>query len=119
MNIAYYSKRGTIESIVSNLKNEKVRINDGNEVINKEYVLFVPTYGNGEIPEEVIKFLNGNNKYLKAVVGSGSMARHAETFNFASIKISEKYNVPILKNFDGAGTKEDLIEINNILKEYK
>ncbi|MCR5584061.1 MAG: class Ib ribonucleoside-diphosphate reductase assembly flavoprotein NrdI [Lachnospiraceae bacterium] len=114
MKYAYASRMGHVEGIVKTLGLDALKIADGSEKIDGDYVLFTYTDGKGIVPKAVEAFLAANPG-IKAVVGSGSMERHADTFNFAADKIAEKYNVPILAKVDLDGTDEDLENIRTKL----
>lgn len=116
--IVYFSRSGNIKSIVDQLENPSLRIENGKEIVNEPYVLMTSSIGYGEIPPVVQEFLKNNSKLIKAVAGSGSMARHADTFNFASKKISKEYNVDLLVAVDGKGTSEDLQELKIKLEKF-
>ena len=106
---AYMSRTGHVEKIVNKLGlTDALRIVDGTERLDGDYVIFTFTTGKGKTPKQVEAFLAANPG-VKAVVGSGSRAKsHIETFNFAAENISKAYNVPILAKLDGAGTDEEI-----------
>lgn len=111
MKVVYASRNGHVESIVNRLEvTDVLRIVDGTEKVDEDYVIFTYTDGNGMIPKNVETFLAANPG-VKAVVGSGSLSRHPNTFNFAADKISEQYNVPILCKVDMEGNKYDISQI--------
>ena len=108
MKYAYASKTGHTEKIVGKLGLDALKIIDGTEKIDGDYVIFTYTCGKGKTPKPVEKFLE-NNPGVRAVVGSGSNAKsHAETFNFAADNIAAAYNVPVIAKVNGAGTDEDI-----------
>ena len=118
MNIAYASKTGHVEKIVTKLGlTDALKIADGTEKMEAPYVIFTYTTGKGKTPKPVEAFLAANPGVV-AVVGSGSTAKsHIETFNFAAENISKAYNVPILAKVDGIGTDEDMALIKAELEK--
>ncbi|MBP3241886.1 MAG: class Ib ribonucleoside-diphosphate reductase assembly flavoprotein NrdI [Oribacterium sp.] len=111
MNIVYASRMGHVEGIIKRLGiNNALKIVDGTEKIDGDYVIFTYSDGKGITPKIVESFLK-ENPGVKAVVGSGSMERHADTFNFGAIKISENYGVPLIAKLDMDGTDEDISKI--------
>ena len=116
--VAYASKTGHVEKIINKLGlTDALKILDGTEKIDGEYVIFTYTSGKGKTPKPVELFLSANPG-VKAVVGSGSTAKsHIETFNFAAENISKAYNVPILAKVDGVGTDEDIARIQAELEK--
>ena len=119
MKIAYASKTGHVEKIISKLGlDEALKIVNGDEKIDGEYIIFTYTTGKGKTPKQVEAFLAANPG-VKAVVGSGSTAKsHIETFNFAAENISKAYNVPIIAKVDGVGTDKDMAHIKAELEKY-
>ena len=115
---AYASRTGHVEKIVGKLGlTDALKIQDGTEKIEGEYVIFTFTTGKGKTPKQVEAFLAANPG-VKAVVGSGSTAKsHIETFNFAAENISRAYNVPVIARVDGVGTEEDMALIRAELEK--
>ncbi|RAX19016.1 ribonucleotide reductase [Actinomyces sp. Z5] len=108
--IVYASKTGNVQTVVEQLGllPEAVKIVDGTEHVDGDFVLFTYTVGKGQIPKPVRAFLESNPGVV-AVVGSGSTAKsHIDTFNFAAKRVSETYGVPVIAKLDGVGTSEDL-----------
>ncbi len=94
-------------------------------IMDKNFVLITPTYGGGgkdakgSVPKPVIHFLNQkqNRDNCKGVVASGN-TNFGDTFCLAGIIISKKLNVPLLYQFELLGTSDDVIKLNNILKNF-
>ena len=116
--IAYASKTGHVEKVVNILGlTGALKIVDGSEKLDGEYVIFTYTTGKGKTPKPVEAFLAAN-PCVRAVVGSGSTAKsHIETFNFAAENISKAYNVPIIAKLNGVGTAEDMEHIKAELEK--
>lgn len=109
MKYVYASRQGKTEKLVQKLGNDDLlKIEDGSETVSEPFVLFTYTDGKGVVPAKVETFLAKNHASLKAVVSTGSMERHPDTYCFAGIKIAETYNVPLLAKADGEGTEEDV-----------
>ena len=115
MKIVYASRMGKVEKLVNMLTEEAVKIDDAKLQMNEDFVLFTYTDGNGIVPAVVDEFLAHNSQFLKGVVASGSMERHADTYCWAGDIIAKNYNVPCLYKVDGAGTSEDVTAIQAIL----
>lgn len=115
--VVYASKTGHVEKVVNTLGlTDALKITDGSEKINGEYVIFTYTTGKGKTPKPVEAFLAANPG-VKAVVGSGSTAKsHIETFNFAAENIAKAYGVPVIAKLDGTGTPEDMEQIRSALE---
>lgn len=116
--VAYASRTGHVEKIVSKLGlTNALKIVDGTEKLEEDYVIFTYTTGKGKTPKQVEAFL-ATNPGVKAVVGSGSTAKnHIETFNFAAENISKAYGVPVIAKLDGVGTDEDIALIKAELEK--
>ena len=114
MKYVYASRTGNVESIVNALGIKALKIEDGNETVNEDFILFTYTDGYGDIPFEVDTFLSNNASFIKGVVASGDKG-HGEVFGFAGDKIAEQYNVPLLYKVDNAGTAEDIKAIKKVI----
>ena len=79
--------------------------------VEEDFVLVTPTYGQGRVPPQVVKFLNleQNRVRCKGVIGSGNRNFY-EDFAMAGNRVSAKLQVPVLYRFELAGTPEDVKE---------
>ena len=84
--------------------------------VDFDYILITPTFGFGEVPAAVSKFLVENYMYLKGVVGSGNK-NWGERFANASEIISKEYDVPLLMKIELHGSKKDISEFKKIYLE--
>lgn len=91
--------------------------------VNEDYVLFVPTYGGGNVkgavPKQVIKFLNDekNRSHCKGVVSSGN-TNFGTAYCLAGDIIAQKVGVPHLYKFELLGTTEDVTRVREGLREF-
>lgn len=89
-------------------------------VRRSDFVLLVPTYGNGEsrtaIPRQVRYFLNvkENRDLLRGVVGMGNM-NFGNNFCKAADLISAKTGVPVIAKVEIFGTKDDVNKVTERL----
>lgn len=125
--IVYYSNHsGNTKRFVERLGLGGVRIpidlsNDGDFLVDAEYVLFVPTYGGGNektaIPKAVKRFLNvpSNRALLRGVVGFGN-TNFGDDFCKAAEVISRKTGVPIVAKVEIFGTDNDLNKVKERLR---
>lgn len=116
MKIAYASRTGNVESIVQSLGISSVFIENGNETMDTDYVLFTYTDGYGDVPAEVETFLISNSSHLKGVIVSGDQS-YGEAYCLAGDKIAETYDVPCLYKVENSGTGSDVIAIKEILEK--
>lgn len=114
MKIAYASRTGNVESIIKALGAEALRIENGNESLDEDFVLFTYTDGYGDVPAEVESFLISNAPYLKGVVVSGDQA-YGEAYCMAGDKIAATYGTECLYKVENSGTDDDLKAIQDIL----
>ena len=90
-------------------------------VMDREYVLIVPTYGGGSespaIPKSVKTFLNNpeNRSLLRGVVGTGN-TNFGEHYCKAADMISAKTGVPVIAKVELLGTPEDVIKVKKRLE---
>lgn len=82
--------------------------------VNEEYVLVTPTYGAGNVPPQVTKFLNleQNRVLCRGVIGSGNR-NFFDDYAKAADKIAYKLKIPLLYKYELAGTPED---IDNVIE---
>jgi protein involved in ribonucleotide reduction len=125
IDIVYFSNYSeNTKRFVEKLGNSSTRIpinKDDIIVIQKDYVLFVPTYGGGSeksaIPKQVKKFLNvpGNRDLLRGVVGFGN-TNFGNNYCKAADIISRKTGVPIVARVEIFGTQDDVEKVKNRLE---
>jgi protein involved in ribonucleotide reduction len=123
LDIIYYSNRsGNTKRFVEKLGYENYYRIPEIPLANKEYVLFVPTYGGGDgdyaVPRPVATFLNvkANRDLLRGVVGFGN-TNFGEHYCKAAYLIAEKTGVPILAKIELLGTPEDVLLVQERMKE--
>lgn len=93
---------------------------DSTPVRIRDFVLLVPTYGNGEgrtaIPRQVRYFLNvkENRDLLRGVVGMGNM-NFGNNFCKAADLISAKTGVPVIAKVEIFGTQDDVNKVTERL----
>lgn len=115
MKVVYASRTGNVEKLVQKVgATDTLKIKDGTETVDGDYVIFTYTDGKGIVPKPVAKFLEANPG-VKAVVGSGNQQWHGDTFNFAAQKIADQYDVPVIAKVDGEGTDDDVETIKAAL----
>lgn len=103
MKIVYASRTGNVQKLIDRLKIEAVKITNGNEIVDGDYILVTYTDGAGIIPKAVETFLDGNREGLKAAAVSGNSERHPDTFCGAAEKLEEKYGTKIIAKFEKDG----------------
>jgi len=109
MKYVFASRTGNVESIIDRLglTDEAVRIEDGSETIDGDFIIFTYTDGYGDTPMEVVDFLAENNAGLKGVVVSGDTG-YGEAYCQAGDNIAEEYGCPVLYKVENDGTDEDI-----------
>lgn len=108
MKIVYASRTGNVQSFIDKLGIDDVmQIENGTETVDEKYVLVTFTDGYGEVPEEVMDFLQSNADKLVAVAASGDTG-YGEAYCLAADVISEMYGVPVLLKFEFDGSQEDV-----------
>lgn len=87
--------------------------------VDEDFILITPTYGQGGVPKQVVKFLNleHNRVRCKGVIGSGNRNFY-EDFAKAGDKISAKLQVPLLYRFELAGTDEDVTKTKEGIQKF-
>lgn len=91
-------------------------------LVNREYVLVLPTYGGGEyekaVPRQVVKFLNiqSNRDLIRGVIGTGN-TNFGEHYCLAADVVVAKTGVPLLHRVEILGTPEDVIKVSERLEQ--
>ncbi|ANT62865.1 ribonucleotide reductase assembly protein NrdI (plasmid) [Salipiger sp. CCB-MM3] len=126
--IVYFSSRSeNTHRFVQRLGRKAMRIprlpaEDLPEIF-EPYVLFTPTFADGEgrhaVPRQVIRFLNDleRRRLLRGVIASGNR-NFGETFAIAGNVVAQKCQVPLLYCFELAGTDRDVARVNEGLNEF-
>lgn len=114
MKIVYASRTGNVESIVSQLPYESIKIETGSETMAEPYVLVTYTDGYGDIPYEVDTFLAHESANMKGVAVSGDTG-YGEAYGMAGDKIAETYGVPLLIKIENSGTSDDITALKNAI----
>jgi protein involved in ribonucleotide reduction len=91
-------------------------------LVNREYVLVLPTYGGGEyekaVPRQVVKFLNiqSNRDLIRGVIGTGN-TNFGEHYCLAADVVVAKTGVPLLHRVEILGTPDDVIKVSERLEQ--
>lgn len=122
MILAYYSLTGNTADFIDwyfpEFESRNIEVWDADE----PYVLFTPTYDDGEVPEEVSEWLEQNtevidrefggsadekqnNYYMEAVVGGGNRNFGLDYAKAGDI-IEAKYGVPLLMKYELKGNPQ-------------
>jgi protein involved in ribonucleotide reduction len=132
IDIVYFSNySGNTKRFVEKLNvgtNNVIRIpinwdTDNPIIVERGYVLFVPTYGGGSeksaIPRQVRHFLNipGNRELLQGIVGLGN-TNFGEHYCKAAEMISGKTGIPIIARVEIFGTSEDVQKVQERLEKF-
>ena len=126
--VVYFSSiSGNTHKFVEKLQARNVRLplrtKDETPVMHEPYVLCVPTYGKpegaGNVPPQVVKFLNNeeNRRQLRGVIGSGN-TNFGSLFGIAADIVAKKCDVPLLFKFELMGTSSDVEKVNKGLEEF-
>ena len=116
MKIIVYSLTGNCKRFVDMCEipeEDVIYLQDIDYDVNFDYILITPTFGFGEVPVAVSKFLKENYKHLTGVVGSGNK-NWGERFANAAEIISSEYNIPLLMKIELHGNKKDISDFKKI-----
>lgn len=120
-NVTNNTARAVAKLDIPNLKIPLMTKDAGKFLVDQEFVLIVPTYGDANftnfVPRQVIHFLNNvqNRELLRGVIGTGNQ-NFGREYAVSGDIIAKKCGVPMLGSFEIAGTPEDIIEIREKLK---
>lgn len=117
MIVVYATLTGQIKRFAKKLPFDTVRLTKG-MVIDKDFVLITYSINYGNIPPLIEGFLKENAQHLKAVVGSGDKV-WGDYFCGGAIKVSDRFNIPILHKFEKAGYQSDVDIVTTKIQELK
>jgi protein involved in ribonucleotide reduction len=92
-------------------------------LVDRPYVLVVPTYGGGAaagaVPKAVIRFLNNaaNRALIRGVVAGGN-TNFGAAYGLAGRIVAKKCGVPHLYTFELLGTEQDVAAVRGGLEEW-
>ena len=115
MNYVYASRTGNVESFIQKLGIDAIRIDDGSETVDGEFILFTYTDGYGDVPVEVDTFLVANFMNLRGVIVSGSQD-YGDAYCKAGDVIAQQYDVEVLYKLENDGTDQDVQAVTDLLK---
>ncbi|MEX3625150.1 class Ib ribonucleoside-diphosphate reductase assembly flavoprotein NrdI [Viridibacillus arvi] len=121
MIIAYASLTGKVKHFADRLQKqlpecEFIKVKKTTE-INEPFILVTYTFGHGEIPNEVKKFMLSSGRNIVAVAGSGEKNWGEHRYCKASIDIAKQYDVPLLHNFEKMGYDSDVDIVATKIKD--
>lgn len=91
-------------------------------LVERQYVLVLPTYGGGEyekaVPRQVVKFLNiqSNRDLIRGVIGTGN-TNFGEHYCLAADVVAAKTGVPLLQRVEILGTPDDVEKVIERLEQ--
>lgn len=118
MKLVYYSKTGKVKRFVEKVLNEDNSIvaEDINSYSGGNYVLITSTQGKGEVPKEVLAFLEENGNNMVGVASSGNKAWGLQLFAKSGNIVSMLYKVPLIAKFENQGFPSDVLKFIEGLK---
>lgn len=87
--------------------------------MDESFVLVTPSYGGGELPKQVERFLatGRNAQLIRGVIGAGN-TNFGEDYCKAARSISQRYSVPLLYKFELMGTPDDVANVRMGLSKF-
>lgn len=116
--IVYKSISGNVKNFISKLPIESFEIDNDNIYDynhNGKFLLIAPTYDDFMM-EDVFDFMEDNHEQCSGIIGSGNN-NFGELYIFTSKNLSEKYNIPIVYDFENNGNKKDVENVRNMIQE--
>lgn len=118
MKVIYNSKTGKTKEFAIKVSPYSVSTEDYQET-DEDILLITYTTGVGQVPLQVVKFIEKYGSKIKAVVATGNKEKHPNTFAFACDKISKQLNIPCILKVQLKGTDEDVLEVIKYLNLNK
>lgn len=106
MELFYYSRTNNTKRFIDKLETDIDSFNITEAHPQGSFILITPTYNFGQIPEEVVEFLEQHGSKLAAVISCGNK-NWGTAFGQAGNKISDRYDVPLLHKLELSGNKKD------------
>lgn len=118
MKLVYMSRTGNVQSFVDKTGiQDTFEIENGDEVVDEDFVLVTFTDGYGDLPGEVETFLSNNADHIVAVAASGDLS-YDEAYCLAADVVADTYGVPIIGKFEFDGTDEDVAKFLNEFSKF-
>lgn len=91
--------------------------------VDYDYILALPTYGAGKpkgaVPKQVVKFLKPMEHRNHCVgILAGGNKNFGGHFVLAGRVLSEMLNVPLLHSFEVSGTRNDVAQVQELLRTW-
>lgn len=115
--LVYYSRTNNTKRMYKKLAMDIPFVNIADYDGTSKFVLVTPTYGIGEIPEEVDEFLKNHHKNMQAVIASGNM-NWTPKFAYAGDLISKQYSVPLLCRYELSGLGDDIENLRKAIGKF-
>lgn len=114
--IVFKSVSGNVRNFVKRVGYESLEITDSNALneVADNFVIIAPTYESIML-EDLEDFIDLNHENCIGVVGSGNY-NFGNDYVFTAKDISEKYDIPIIYDFENRGTKKDIIKFQQIIE---
>ena len=71
--LVYYSRFGNTRKMLKKLNIDIQNVNIDDYEGQEKYVLITPTYEQGQVPEQVVSFLEKHHENMMAVISSGNI----------------------------------------------
>jgi protein involved in ribonucleotide reduction len=114
--IVYDSLTGMGERVAKKLGYPFVNVNEFT-ASDEPVFLITRSFNFGEIPVTTEHFLNANSEKVVGVAVTGNR-NWGENFGAAGDKINAKFNIPLVRKFEGIGFSEDIAYMKNWLSNY-
>ena len=114
MLIVYASKTGNVERFVQKLGFSRLRLMSGEEEVAEPCLLLTYTTGFGQVPPEVLRFVEHNRPHIRGVAVSGNR-NWGSNFARAGDVIAERFGLVVVHKFELAGTSKDVAIVKEVI----
>lgn len=115
--IVFKSITGNVRNFVKRTGLDSFEINDDNIYSfdsTDSFILIAPTYDEMML-DDLMDFMEDNHEKCIGIVGSGNY-NFADLYIFTAKDLSEKYNIPVIYDFENRGNNKDIINFEEIIK---
>lgn len=116
MQLFYYSRTRNTKRFIDKLESDIDSFSITEAHPQGSFILITPTYNFGQIPEEVVEFLENYGSNMVGVISCGNK-NWGSAFGQAGNKIADRYNVPLLHKLELSGNKKDKEIVDNIVND--
>lgn len=118
MKVIYYSLTGNVRRFIkkANYSNAQDLFEVQNTIIDTPFIIMTSTIGFGQVPDDVMHFLELNHANLRGVIASGNR-NWGQNFAKSGDIIASQFHVPLLMKYELHGNADDVTKFLSIMEK--